>query len=304
MGLFPNVPREDDLAMWEIFKQDRFLSGNKPDRREWMLKSARYRYDYETGNCFLEKYFNHIPSQAYRNANILDLGCFTGGRLVFWKERYGFGTSCGIDIAPVFAEAGRLFAAEKNVDCRFSVGVGEDLPYPDEIFDFITSYDVLEHVRDVKKVLHECFRVLKPGGRLLVVFPAFYQPLEAHLGDVTRMPALHWFFSGRTLAKAAYEIIQERGPEAYWYAYKSPNLKDWERLPSLNGITVAAFRCFIKSADGWTVTYWGKNPILSDGRRAKRKIFRWLRNLFILPARMPLLEELFLGRVCCVLQKQ
>src|SRR3989338_347713 len=225
MKLFPNVPREDDFAMWEIFKQERFISANNTDREAFLLKSARYRYSYEAETCFLERYFNIIPPHEYSRKSILDLGCFTGGRLVFWKKKYGLCTACGIDINPIFAEAGRLFASEKNVSCHFAVGVGEELPYHENTFDFITSYDVFEHVRDVEKVLQECFRVLKPKGRLLVVFPAFYQPLEAHLGDVTRMPALQWFFSGETIAKAAYEIVQERGKDAYWYAYESPNLK-------------------------------------------------------------------------------
>ncbi len=301
--VYPNVPREEDFAMWEIFKQDRIISSNKTDREAFLLKSAQYRYSYEAESCFLERYFNIISPYEYCRKSILDLGCFTGGRLVFWKEKYRFGTACGIDINPIFAEAGRLFAKEKQVSCHFEVGVGEELPYNQNTFDFIASYDVFEHVQDIEKVLKECFRVLKPRGRLLVVFPAFYQPLEAHLGDVTRMPALHWFFSGETLAKAAYEIIQERGKAAYWYAPESPNLKEWERLYSLNGITVKKFRRLIKQQNDWRVVYWGKDPILSDGRRSKLKVFRWLRKLFILPARLPLLEELFLGRICCILQK-
>ena len=69
---------------------------------------------------------------------------------------------------------------------------------PDNSFDYIVNFDVLEHVRDVEIVLKECFRVLKPDGKLLAVFPPFFQPLEAHLGMVTKMPALHWLFSGKT----------------------------------------------------------------------------------------------------------
>ncbi len=109
MKLFPKAPREDDFTMWEIFKQERFIPANKTDREAFLLKSAQYRYSYKAKSCFLERYFNVIPPNEYRCMSILDLGCFTGGRLVFWKK-CGFGTACGIDINPIFAEAGQLFA--------------------------------------------------------------------------------------------------------------------------------------------------------------------------------------------------
>ena len=104
-----------------------------------------------------------------------------------------------------------MFATEKNINATFTTGFGEDLPYPDNSFDFIVSYDVFEHVRDLRIVMGEVSRVLKPGGRLLAVFPQFYQPLESHLTLVSKTPALHWIFSGQTLTDAYNEIIDERG---------------------------------------------------------------------------------------------
>lgn len=37
MKLYPNIPREDDFAMWEIFKQERFISANSADRKVFYL---------------------------------------------------------------------------------------------------------------------------------------------------------------------------------------------------------------------------------------------------------------------------
>ena len=138
---------------------------------------------------------------------------------------------------------------------------------------------------------------------MLCVFPPFFQPLEAHLGFATGMPALQWIFSGKVLRAASCEIWEERGPSADWYKLKTPELADWERLPTLNGITVRKFRQIVKAEPGWRTRSWSTEPILSDGRRAKLPIFRMLRLLFVLPAKIPVLEELFLGRICCVLQK-
>lgn len=46
-----------------------------------------------------------------------------------------------------------------------------DLSYPAASFDLIVSNDVMEHIPDPQKALHECFRVLKPGGAVIATFP-------------------------------------------------------------------------------------------------------------------------------------
>lgn len=45
------------------------------------------------------------------------------------------------------------------------------LTFPDDHFDQILSFDVLEHIPDYRAALAECHRVLKPGGRLLLSVP-------------------------------------------------------------------------------------------------------------------------------------
>ena len=51
------------------------------------------------------------------------------------------------------------------------VGVGEDLPLRDNCVDLIASEYVFEHIQNPLKVVEECARVLKPGGKLIVVTP-------------------------------------------------------------------------------------------------------------------------------------
>jgi ubiquinone/menaquinone biosynthesis C-methylase UbiE len=301
MKIYPMVPSENDLSLWEIFNQERYTAATVAQQKDIQLLSAKFRYDHEKQDTLFEHYFPHLDTAEFQGKSVLDLGSFTGGRLVYWVERYGFVGARGIDINPIFAQAGASFAESKGIDVQFNTGVAEALPYEDSTFDYIVTYDVLEHVRSIEKALGECYRVLKAGGKLLCVFPQFFQPLESHLGLVTGMPALQWIFPGNVLTEAYYEIMQERGIQAHWYARAAPKLADWERLPSLNGITINKFRRLINGR--WRVSHWNRAPILSDGRRAKLRIFRILRNVFVLPARTPILEELFLGRICCILQK-
>ena len=57
---------------------------------------------------------------------------------------------------------------------------GENLPLPDESFDFILSHEVLEHVEDDRKCVDEMVRVLASGGRMAVFTPNRGYPFETH----------------------------------------------------------------------------------------------------------------------------
>lgn len=43
---------------------------------------------------------------------------------------------------------------------------GENLPFEDGVFDWVVNWNVIDHTPDPKKMADECFRVLKPGGKL------------------------------------------------------------------------------------------------------------------------------------------
>jgi 2-polyprenyl-3-methyl-5-hydroxy-6-metoxy-1,4-benzoquinol methylase len=61
---------------------------------------------------------------------------------------------------------------------------GEKLPWPDQTFDIVVAFQVLEHVADPAQTLRECLRVLKPGGKLFMDMPNYFSFVEAHYGIV------------------------------------------------------------------------------------------------------------------------
>jgi len=63
------------------------------------------------------------------------------------------------------------------------------IPFSDERFDFVVNNQVLEYVEDIDFVLGEIYRVLKPGGKVLSLFPDKSVWLEGYCG----IPFLHWF---------------------------------------------------------------------------------------------------------------
>jgi ubiquinone/menaquinone biosynthesis C-methylase UbiE len=298
-------PDPFDPHLWEVFKTEHYVDGTETHKREVRKRSAIASYNYEQSgqDSWLVKYFfPRLSPIDLKDAILLDLGCFTGGRLVAWVEQYSIKTGLGIDINPVFKVAAEEFADLRGIkNVEFFTGRGESLPFDNDTIDFIVSTDVFEHVQDLEKVLSECHRVLKPGGKLCVVFPQFRQPLEAHLGCVTKMPALHWLFSGEVITRAYAEIINAR-KDSDWYFPESYPLQSWERLPSLNGTSFQEFSRLISQMK-WSSKSQLTRPILSDGRASKRLHFRLLRLILWPLAFLPFTREFFLGRVNFILQK-
>jgi SAM-dependent methyltransferase len=59
-------------------------------------------------------------------------------------------------------------------NCEFSVNHSGALPFPDESFDFVSSFIVLQHISTEKEILNwivEFIRVLSPGGVLVFQLP-------------------------------------------------------------------------------------------------------------------------------------
>jgi len=65
-------------------------------------------------------------------------------------------------------------------DHRLVAGYGEDLPFPAETFDVVALFQVLEHVRDPKRVLQQAYRVLKPDGMIYLHMGNYLSFYEGH----------------------------------------------------------------------------------------------------------------------------
>ena len=103
---------------------------------------------------------------------ILDVGCGTGDLSIAAKKRAGPTAQVfGIDAAPEMVNVARRKVARKGVEVDFRVGLAEALDFPDGSFDVALSSLMMHHLPDDIKVraLAEIRRVLKPGGRLLVL---------------------------------------------------------------------------------------------------------------------------------------
>jgi demethylmenaquinone methyltransferase/2-methoxy-6-polyprenyl-1,4-benzoquinol methylase len=96
---------------------------------------------------------------------VLDVGTGTG--LVAREAAHAFGRSCrivGIDPSSKMLREGRQCQAMSVVQ-----GVGERLPFASQSFELVVMGYALRHVSDLDQAFSEYSRVLKPGGRVLLL---------------------------------------------------------------------------------------------------------------------------------------
>lgn len=122
------------------------------------------------GSHFRRKTLQH--TQLKPGEHVLDVGCGTGVLTRLAAEEVGNdGEVIGIDASAEMIQVAKRKAAKVHSNADFKLGVVESLPFEDEYFDIVLSSMMLHHLPPELKVtgLREIFRVLKSGGRLMVV---------------------------------------------------------------------------------------------------------------------------------------
>jgi 2-polyprenyl-3-methyl-5-hydroxy-6-metoxy-1,4-benzoquinol methylase len=153
---------------------------------------------------------------------LLDLGAGMGGFAVAAARAGAQVTAC--EYNPAYCRIIRLRAARYDLHLPVYNAAGEALPLADSSCDIVVAWDVLEHVQDPRRVLHEIARVLRPGGRALITAinrRAWVDP-HYHLQGINWLPR-GWAEAliarrGRGKAGAAFRDMQ-RLSEMHYFHY-------------------------------------------------------------------------------------
>ena len=113
-----------------------------------------------TYRCWVQRRHGLRPGQ-----HVLDVACGTG--LVAVAAEKILGTAANITCLD--PSAGMLAVARTKLAARFVQGRAESLPFADNTFDFLTMGYALRHVSDLEIAFGEYRRVLRPGGKLLIL---------------------------------------------------------------------------------------------------------------------------------------
>ncbi len=148
------------------------ITNNKLKKEVWS-KESYYKTAGEGSTDFDHPAMKKLVEIAAEFSRILDMGCGEGTRLgkLVTKNQKGF----GIDISTKAIE----IAKRKYPQLNFKTGDLEKLPFDDNEFDLVYSAFVFEHLDNPGKVIEEGIRVLKPGGKFLIVAPNYGAPNRA-----------------------------------------------------------------------------------------------------------------------------
>ena len=128
---------------------------------------------------------------------VVDLGAGTGDEVQVLAAAVGpTGRAFGVEPNPgLLAEAARR-ASESGSTARFVDGNAYALPFEDSTVDVVSCERVLQHLDEPGRATAEMARVLRPGGRALVI-DTDWSTVIVHPGDPAVVDAVHRFWLGR-----------------------------------------------------------------------------------------------------------
>lgn len=257
-------------------------------QREGVKSYAMWQYEKgaDTIKFYLKKY---SAEEMFAEKTVADIGCGAAGKSLYYAAG-GADKVYGVEILEKYRQEADGLASKLGLSDKFEFVCADaaHLPFDDSSIDTMIMNDAMEHVDEPEKVLSECRRVLKPGGRLYVNFPPYHHPFGAHLSDLIYIPWVHLFFSEKVLIEA-YENLAKACPDGEERtSFRISKRADGTKYFSyINHMTIKRFERILR-AENISPVYYCHEPL--------RGVFKHL-------CRLPLLREMLVKMVVCVIEK-
>lgn len=209
-----------------------------------------FDYNRRAGRIILNQFngFNNLEHKM-----VLDHGCGLGGKTTTMAEA-GAAHVFGLDMRDRFQEAVQ-YSENQGLSISFLIFDGQRIPLGDQSMDVVISSNVLEHVMDLDLVTKDLFRVLRPGGVLLLRWHPYATRFGGHLQDVLAIPFIHRMLPDRVLIWLYRETLQAKYEPAMVKKYISesginlnPDPPTLSGLKHINKISLNDARKSLKDA--------------------------------------------------------
>lgn len=159
---------------------------------------------------------------------ILDLGCGTGSTTFMLKQAFPSAVVTGLDLSPYMLVVANFKANKAQLDIQWLHGLGEKTSLSTDSLDLVTVCFLLHETPSAiaQLILQECFRLLKPGGQLLILD-----------GNQKRLYRSQWLI----------KLFQE----PYSKAYAQTNLEELMRANGFENIQIE-YVCWINQITSGT----------------------------------------------------
>ena len=212
-------------------------------------KRPKTRYPDQLIEYLIKRY--QIPSEV----SVLELGCGRGDFLEAFKKK---GMSCfGCDLSPSSGD----FLKALNIPFKVVDLTSQSYPYEDNSFDVIYHKSVIEHVYNPEHMLREMYRILKPGGQVIILTPDWLTQMKTFYDDYTHCRPY--------TTQSLKDVLTV-------YGFKNVSTERFYQLPLVWRIPVLKGFCqvlqiFLKSKGGRTLAEW-----------THCSFFRWAVELMVL----------------------
>jgi SAM-dependent methyltransferase len=193
----------------------------------------------------------------FAGKRVLDVG--SGNGYVLSRYASAGANVYGIDLTRTGIDLCRQRFALAGLPGQFTVGSAEDLPFPSGSFDLVCSMGVLHHTPQTERAVREVHRVLRPGGKLIVMF---YHRNSFHYRVLFPMRRL---LAGKSLKQSVNEVDGVGNPKGDVYSRGElrallsgftdleifAGVLPWHKLGSAIRLVPAGVRSWADRRAGW-----------------------------------------------------